>query len=248
METEVAIRTETQESFLSAIERLASNPNVDVDKIQRIMDMQEHILDRNAKQAFNSAMVRAQSKMPVIGKKKKNTQTGSMYAGYEDILEKCQPIYTKEGLSVTFYQGKGTPEDPLAEGCLRAMADIMHEEGHTKTIHADIPVETTGPKGGTLMTKTHATGSAFSYARSYLIRLIFNIPTGDDDDGNRAGGTVQFITDKQVSIICDMLNFKNISSARLLKVLGAASVETILAKDFQKAKASIDATPAKETN
>lgn len=176
-----------QPSFFSAIERLAANPAVDVEKIKQMMEMQEHILDRNAKQAFNAAMVRAQAKMPIVPKDNENTQTGSMYSGYETLIKYCKPVYTNEGFSVTFSQGFGTPENPLAEGHNRIVADVMHEEGHTKIVFADIPIETTGPKGGVLMTKTHATGSGFSYGRSYLIRLIFNIPTGNDDDGNAAG-------------------------------------------------------------
>jgi len=177
-----------KQSFFSVIERLASNPDVDVEKIQRIMNMQEQLLNRTAKQAFNAAMVRAQQKMPVVGKDKKNEQTHSMYAGYETIIKACQPVYTKEGFSVTFYQGHGTEEVPIGKDEIRVMADIMHEDGHTKTVHVDIPVETTGPKGGVLMTKTHATGSGFAYGKSYLLRMIFNIPTGGDDDGNAAGG------------------------------------------------------------
>jgi len=40
------------------------------------------------------------------------------------------------------------------------------------------------------MTKTHATGSAATYAIRYLTKMIFNIATVqvDDDDGNRASG------------------------------------------------------------
>ena len=238
---EVATREPSQQdNFLSAIERLSANPNVDVAKIKQILDMQEHILDRNAKQAFNAAMVRAQRNMPVVRKNLKNTQTGSKYAGYDSIVKMCQPIYTKEGFSVTFYQGSGSAEHPLSEGSNRIFADVMHEEGHTKTVYVDIPIETTGAKGGVLMTKTHATGSGFSYGRSYLMRLIFNIPTGDDDDGNAAGGK-QFITEKQLSIILDFINSKGIDTGKFLKYMEVDELEMIPAADFGKAVASLKA-------
>ena len=227
-----------KQSFFSVIERLASNPDVDVEKIQRIMNMQEQLLNRTAKQAFNAAMVRAQQKMPVVGKDKKNEQTHSMYAGYETIIKACQPVYTKEGFSVTFYQGHGTEEVPIGKDEIRVMADIMHEDGHTKTVHVDIPVETTGPKGGVLMTKTHATGSGFAYGKSYLLRMIFNIPTGGDDDGNAAGGK-QFITEEQISTILDFINAKNVDQAKFLKYMNAKTIELIPAADFKKAVASL---------
>jgi hypothetical protein len=240
-----ATEVNQQMAFLAAIEKLAANPNVDVEKIQRIMDMQEQVLNRNAKQAFNAAMTCAQMAMPVVVKDRKNEQTRSNYAGYDNIVETCQPVYTKEGFSISFYQGSGCAESPLAEGYVRVCADIMHSGGHTKTRHIDIPVETTGIKGNSNMTKTHATGSAFQYGKGYLIRLIFNIPTGDDDDGNRAGGAV-CIDDKQVSTLTDMLNDKGITSTRLLKYMGVDSLEKIVAADYEKAVGAIKMTPAKK--
>lgn len=234
VETKEILPAIQQDSFFIAIERLAANPDVDVEKIKQIMDMQEHILDRNAKQAFNAAMVKAQANMRTVPKDLKNTQTGSMYSGYETILKYCQPIYTKEGFSVTFSQGFATPENPLKEGHNRVVADIMHEEGYTKTVFVDIPVETTGPKGGVLMTKTHATGSAFSYGRSYLIRLIFNIPTGDEDDGNAASG-IAYVNEKQLRMLERVIKANKIDKTKFLKYLKVESLEELPAKDFNKA-------------
>jgi len=231
--------------FLDIIERLASNPNVDVEKIQRIMDMQEQIITRQAKQVYNDAMFRAQSKMPTVAKKVDNNATHSKYAGYDEILKQCQPIYTAEGFSVMFYQGHGTPEEPLEKDCNRIMADVMHKDGHTKTVHADIPVETTGIKGNANMTKTHATGSSIQYGRGYLMRMIFNIPTGDDDDGNKAGGTV-YISDKQKSTIVDMIQSKEADEKKFCEYMKVDEIDKIKASDFEKAMAALRAKKEKK--
>jgi hypothetical protein len=222
-----------QPNFLDIIERLSSNPNVDVEKIQRIIDMQKQLTDREAQHAFNYAMVRAQKNMPIVAKKEKNTQTNSKYAGYDEILKQCQPIYTAEGFSVTFYQGHATAENPLDKDSNRIMADIMHEAGHTKTVYVDIPVETTGIKGNSNMTKTHATGSSIQYGRGYLMRMIFNIPTGDDDDGNKAGGIIKYISDKQKSSIVDMFNSLELTAIQKANFFKLVSVES---GDFDKIK------------
>jgi ERF superfamily protein len=52
-----------------------------------------------------------------------------------------------------------------------------------------MPADGKGAKGGDVMTKTHATGSALTYGRRYLLALIFNLAIGElqDDDGNAAG-------------------------------------------------------------
>lgn len=50
-----------------------------------------------------------------------------------------------------------------------------------------MPADGKGAKGGDVMTKTHAAGSAMSYGQRYLLKMIFNLAVGDDDDGQKAG-------------------------------------------------------------
>lgn len=217
-----------QASFFEAIERLAANPAVDVEKMKQIMEMQEHVLDRNAEQAFNAAMTQAQNKIGLVVASSKNQQTGSKYADLKTILLAVKPIYTDEGFSLMFYEGETQKENHI-----RVCVDIMHKQGCTKKRHADMAVQTTGIAGKAMMTQIHGEGSAFSYGRRYLTCLVFNVPTGDDD-GNAAGG-VQYINDKQLSSIVDMINSKGVNKALFLKHMGAKSTATIQSKDFNRA-------------
>lgn len=232
-----------QDKFFAIIQSLAANPDVPVDKLQKIMDMQERILDRDAEALYNAAMVRAQKKMPLVKEDRRNDSTGSMYSDYSTIVKTCAPIYTSEGFSVSFYEGE-TPK----EGEIRVCADIMHEGGHTKTRYADIPLDDSGIKGATNKTRTHAKGSSFSYARSYLIKLIFNIPTGDDDNGNGAGST--YITEDQANTLHALVMENNIGGdqflAGLLKYLKVEKLDLILSKDFGKARAAIQSAITKK--
>lgn len=173
---------EPRTDFLTVIERLASRPDIDPDKIKQFMDMQERVLDRNAKQAFNAAMTKAQSRIELVVAKSENTQTKSNYAKLKAVLLSAKPIYTDEGFSLMFYEG-----DSPKESQKRVCVDIMHDQGHTETRHGDFTIQTTGIAGKSMMTQIHGEGSAFSYGRRYLTCMIFNIPTGDDDDGNAAG-------------------------------------------------------------
>jgi hypothetical protein len=59
---------------------------------------------------------------------------------------------------------------------------------YTRTYQMDMPSDGKGPKGGDVMTKTHATATADSYAKRYLVKDIFNIAIGEGDtDGNSTG-------------------------------------------------------------
>lgn len=226
--------TSEETQFFSLVERLATNPDVDVNKLKQILEMQEHILDKNAEQAFNAAMVQAQRQMPLVPRDKKNQQTNSKYSAYETILKHCKPVYTKNGFSILFYEG-----DARRENEIRIMADIMHEQGHTKTRYVDVPIDSTGIQGKVNKTATHAKGSSVSYGRSYLLRMIFNVPTGDDDDGNAASG-LQRISDEQFATINNMVKQHNVDLKLFLDFMGVESLEEIPKSQFQKAVAALN--------
>lgn len=218
-----------QNNFFTAMEKMASNPEVDVNKIAEMVKMQEGILDRNAKQSFNAAMVRAQSKIKVIRKDKENPTTKSTYADLATIIKNVAPIYTEEGFSLSFYEGHTHKQDHI-----RIMCDIMHEQGHTVERYCDIAIDNKGIQGKTNKTLTHGEASAFQYGRRYLTCMIFNIPTGDDD-GNAADATVEFITPKQQSQIMDFLDSKKVDKGKYFKFLKVDSIEQIQKKDFKEA-------------
>ena len=61
--------------------------------------------------------------------------------------------------------------------------------GHTRRYQIDMPCDGKGAKGRDVMTKTHAAGAAMSYGMRYLVKGIFNIAIGaEDDDGNLDNG------------------------------------------------------------
>ena len=97
-----------------------------------------------------------------------------------------RPIYTKHGISLSFDTADGAPLDYVRIVC------YVSKGGFSRTYHVDMPADGKGAKGGDVMTKTHATGSAISYGQRYLLKMIFNVSTGEaDDDGNAAGSLKQ---------------------------------------------------------
>ena len=188
-------------AMLTIIERAALNPDVDVEKMKQLLDMQERVFDKNAEIAFNKAMVRAQKRMRPIVRDAENQQTHSKYARLETIDRQIRPIYTEEGFSLSF----GTDESRV-EKYIGIICDVMHEEGHVKRYRADIPIDLHGMKGTPNKTGTHAFGSTISYGQRYITKLIFNIAlANEDDDGNAAGGA-KTVTLFQVGILTQTLS------------------------------------------
>lgn len=222
-----------QDAFLDLIERLATNPDADVEKIQRIMDMQEQVLNRSARQEFNSAMTKVQNKIELVISKEKNLQTHSTYADLKAVLISAKPIYTAEGFSLMFYEGETAKENHK-----RVCVDIMHEAGHTEQRYGDFAIQTTGIAGKAMMTQIHGEGSAYSYGRRYLTCMIFNIPTGDDDDGNSAG-SVEHIDEKQIAEIQKLIKDKKVDLVKFLKYMEVESLDKVSLKDFNKATTAL---------
>jgi hypothetical protein len=220
-------------AIFQIIERAARDPNVDLDKMERLMAMREREMSRQAEQAFNEAMKAAQSEMRSIAADADNKQTKSKYATYAKLDSVLRPIYTKHGFSVSFDEGDSPKEDHI-----RCLAYVAHEAGFTRTYRKDMPADGKGAKGGDVMTKTHATGAAASYGQRYLLKGIFNVAVGDEDtDGNASVDDTppQFVTEEQVMALRDLLTASNADEAKFLAFIGLPSLDKIYATAFDKA-------------
>jgi hypothetical protein len=155
-----------------------------VEQLQILQDMHFRELARSAEVEFNLAMNAVQSELGRIAPNLENTQTSSKYASYAALDKVIRPIYTKHGFSLSFDSG----ESPA--GTVIAFCFVSHSAGHTRKYQSPaMPLPVQGPKGNAVMTQTHGTGAAMSYAMRYLLKFIFNIAIGsDDDDGNGDGG------------------------------------------------------------
>jgi hypothetical protein len=214
--------------ILTVIAKAASDPNTDVDKLERLLAMQERVLEREAEQRFNVAMREAQEEMGPVLKNKSNKETHSTYADLEQVSRLMDPIIYRHGFSMSF----GTADCPY-QNHYRVTCDVSHTGGFSKHYQADVPVDNTGPKGSQNKTMTHGFGSALSYGRRYLKLLIFDIATTDDD--GRAAGNGGPISKEQLAVInglCDAVNADKIAFCKYLKI---DSLRDLAAVDYNDA-------------
>jgi len=177
--------TQSAQVLKSLTEQIGSG-SLQPEQLNMILDAQERVLDREAKQQFSISMANCQSEMPAILKTAENKQTHSKYETLDSLNKVISPVYTSNGFSVSF--GTDTAhsiDDPM----LRVTAEVSHVGGWTKDYHYDLPYDSAGIAGTVNKTKVHASGSTLSYGRRYLLKLIFNLTTVDelDDDGNESG-------------------------------------------------------------
>ena len=221
---------EAQNGMVAMMERLALNPDLPVEKLEKLLEMQIRVRAIEAETAFNAAMTSAQSEMRRVAADANNPQTNSKYASYGQLDRALRPIYTKHGFSVSFDEGQAPSADVVL-----ALAYVSHAGGHTRTYRKTMPIVTTGIKGNAMMTATHGTASAGSYAKRYLLKDIFNVAIGeDDDDGNGPGVTLK-VNEDQAANLEALLTEVGANREKFLAYFKAPNVEGIAAGDYVNA-------------
>lgn len=158
-------------SMASRIVELASMPDFDVAKLDKLMDLQEREMKRLAKIAFNKDFTSMQSEITTVTKSKQGHNY--KYATLEDIVDIVRPTLEKHGFAVSF--GVNTTSDIIVT------CTLMHKEGHSIETTMQLPADKTGSKNA-----VQAIGSSVSYAKRYTLSSLLNIATRDDDDAQAA--------------------------------------------------------------
>ncbi len=215
----------------------AIEKKLEPEQIEKFWEIQQKIDKENARRAYTVSMVKAQANIKKVTKNKRNDQTNSNYADLTAVCEMATPIHTAEGIALSFYEGE-SKKDGVARTCV----DIIHDGGHIESKFIDLDIDNKGPKGTVNKTSIHGKGSSFSYARRYFTCMIFNIPTGDDNDGNSASGKpVETITEEQLSILTDLINNQKAPETQWLEWAKVESLETMPVNKFNKLKSALEA-------
>lgn len=160
-------------AILSMIERAARDPNVDIDKMERLFGMQAMASERHARTAFLAAFAGLQSELPAATRGGVGHNKGK-YARFEDVIAAVRPHLARHGFSLSFR----TVNEP---GAIRVVGVLGHCDGHTEQTDLLLPADASGSKNA-----VQAWGSSISYGKRYVALTLLGIATEDDDDGHRA--------------------------------------------------------------
>ena len=183
-----AIAVSEAVSFIQMIERAARDPSVDIDKMERLMQMHERMLAKQAQAAFDAAFAVMQTQLPQMpehGKiKNKSGGVQSTYALWEDINDIIKPILSKNGFALSF---KISNRDKFSV----VTGTLSHKAGHREESTFELPLDISGSKN-----EVQGLGSSTAYGKRYVAGALLNLTSrGQDDDG--AGGRVARLTDGQ---------------------------------------------------
>ena len=206
----VASENESQGAMTSFIERAAVDPNVDIDKFERLIALQNSENERRAKIAFDTAMSNMQGALPAIQKMGKIVVQGtvrSTYAKFEHINEAVKPHLRDNGFSISFRSN-------FDNSMLLITGILSHKSGHREENTMRLPFDVSGSKNN-----VQAIGSSVSYGQRYVLCMLLNISTSDDNDGGPANlkTSERPLTQAMINTLKNAMKMANISEEVMCK-------------------------------
>ena len=233
--------------LLPMIDKALSNPSVDPDKLHKLLDFQERVMDRQAEIDFNQAMNALQLDMPVIKKDgsvqypvdkndpSKGMQKAFSYASFENIMKAIKPTLQANGFTISF----DSKERETNGGGAVITATLSHIGGHSKTASFSAALDASGGKNN-----IQAMGSTFSYGKRYCVTALLNIVVeGEDDDGQSFDKAP--IDDVQFNEINRLIEATNTDIAKFCAYLKINSLKEMPAKLYPKATHDLKAKEEK---
>jgi hypothetical protein len=159
--------------------QIAVSQGADLERIQKLMDLQDRWEAKQALHAFNAALAAFKKNPPVIVKDLMNKQyTNAWYTSLGNLVNTTNAALGEHGLSASWQIEQG--ETVIAVTCI-----LEHVLGHRRQVRLEGPPDTSGSKN-TLQqirsTLTYLKGSTFEAVTGIASRV-----GNQDDDGNGAG-------------------------------------------------------------
>jgi hypothetical protein len=230
---------ESKNNSPAAMIRMAVEGKADLEKLEKLLALQERFEANEARKAYHRAMADFKANPPKIDKDKTvsfKTSVGTTtynHATLANVTEKISAELSKHGLSASWTTKQN--------GAVIVTCRITHEQGHSEETSLSAPADTSGSKNA-----IQAIGSTITYLERYTLLALTGLATYDqDDDGQAAGGPVEYIDQAQIKMLQDAAVELKMNKAKFLAYMGVTSLEQITKTAFSKAAALIEARRGK---
>jgi len=157
--------------------QMAIDQNADLDRLEKLMGMQERWEANQAKKAYVSAMAYFKAKCPEIEKTKEVDYTSSkgrtqyMHAGLAETIVQIKDLLREYEFSHSWRTSQ-TPE-----GLIRVTCIVTHVEGHSEETTMMAAPDPSGGKNS-----IQALGSTVTYLERYTLFAILGLASKDQDN------------------------------------------------------------------
>jgi hypothetical protein len=201
----------------------AIDKGMDLEKLEKFMDLQSKWEANQARKAFHMAMADFKANLPTVIKDKTNKQYGSKYVSEDSLINTINPELSKHGLSANFdFKQDG--------GTITVTCSITHAGGHRESVSLSGQADGSGSKNPLQQIKSTTT-----YLRKATFEAITGIASSENDADDDGNGATVYISDKEKSIIVDMFNSLEMNEIQKASFFKTAAIEK---DDFGKIKAA----------
>lgn len=160
--------------------QLAVQQGADLDKLERLLAMQERWEANEARKAYDAAFSAFKAEAVTIVKNRAVTAgplQGKKYAELFSVVNAVTPALSKHGLSSSWQITKDEKD------WLEVTCTLKHVAGHTERVSMGGPPDVGGAKN-----PIQARASTVSYLQRYTLKAITGLSEQEDDnDGGQAG-------------------------------------------------------------
>ena len=236
--TQVLVPEVVENNYDKAI-NLAIETKADLPTIEKFMDLRERWEKNEARKAYNEAMTKFKANPPDIDKNRHvsyTTNSGKKteynHADLFNVTDKISSELSKYGLSASWTTAQ-------ADKTISVTCKISHVQGHFESTTLSSSPDDSGGKNS-----IQAIGSAVTYLQRYTLLALTGLATREqDNDGQQQA---EYISDKQKSMLVDMMNSKGVDEEKFLKYMKVDEWEKIPADQFNVAMTALKSAKGKK--
>ncbi|WP_375685712.1 ERF family protein [Bartonella sp. TT110JLCBS] len=184
-----------EQTVMERILNKALDSDVDMDRLERLLDLREQEIKRQERQNFVRDLSAVQMAYKNIEQNAINNHTNSKYATLDQYIDAV-----KDGLATykfaLFYRIKNQTEKNVT-----IEITLSHPSGNEISTEGTFPIDSTGSKNS-----IQSLGSTLTYARRYLLGMLLNLASKEDD------------TDGQMQAKEDDTNNQKVSSKQIKQI------------------------------
>lgn len=171
---------------------MAVQQGADIDKLEKLMALQERWEKSEAKKAYDHSMNAFHADPPEVVKNKtvKFNDTKYHHVSLDHLAGAVSEKMAPHGLSFRW------DTEQLEGGLIKVSCVITHEQGHSERVSLSASPDQSGKKNN-----IQAIGSTVRYLQRYTLEAAAGVASKDknDDDGQGAGPEIERITEDQAN-------------------------------------------------
>ena len=217
--------------LIALIERVVLDPNASIEKLERMLAMQERLEQSQARKAFDFAIAAAKAEIPTIIKDKvvdftsAKGRTNYVYEDLDSIAKVVNPILSKHGISYRYR----TNQD---QGLISVTCVMSHRDGHSEETTLQAGRDESGNKNS-----FQAVGSAVTYLQRYTLKAALGLSAAKDNDAGGVDEPSGSITEEQFRSLRDLLEQSGSDENKFLAYLKIETLHELPASKYAQADA-----------